>query len=79
MGEPAAKLSYADYLAFEETSEQKHEFIDGLVFAMAGGSYEHARLAGRVMIALARALEGRPCNVVPSDGRLRVEASNRST
>ncbi|MCU0677834.1 MAG: Uma2 family endonuclease [Myxococcota bacterium] len=38
MGEPAAKLSYADYLAFEETSEQKHEFIDGLVFAMAGAS-----------------------------------------
>jgi len=79
MGEPAAKLSYAEYLAFETSSEQKHEFIDGLVLAMAGGSYEHARLAGRVMTALARALEGRPCNVVPSDGRVRIEATNRST
>lgn len=79
MGEPATKLSYSEYLAFEEASDEKHEFIDGLVFAMAGGSYEHARLSGRMMIALARALEGRPCNVVPSDARVRIQATNRST
>lgn len=79
MGEPTAKLSYAEYLAFEASSEEKHEYLDGLVLAMAGGSYEHARLSGRVMVALGRALEGCPCNVVPSDGRVRIESSNRST
>ena len=33
---PIARMSYADYLAFEAGSETKHEYINGEVFAMAG-------------------------------------------
>jgi Uma2 family endonuclease len=40
-------LRYADYLAAEQSSERRHEFIDGVIVAMAGGSDEHNAIAGR--------------------------------
>ena len=45
MGEPAPRLTYAEYLALEANSEVRLEFVDGFVHAMAGGTPEHARLA----------------------------------
>ena len=41
------RASYADYLAVEQGSERRHEFLDGVIVAMAGGSDEHNALAGR--------------------------------
>ncbi len=79
MGEPAANMGYAEYLAHEADAETKHEYADGLVFAMAGGTLEHARLSGRLAFLLGVALEGKPCNVFSSDARVRVAATNRST
>jgi Uma2 family endonuclease len=46
--------TYADYLAVEHTSPVKHEYLDGEIFAMAGGTPEHAALAAQ-MIALVQA------------------------
>lgn len=40
-------MSYCDYLALEQTSETKHEYANGFVYARAGGTVEHARLATR--------------------------------
>ena len=80
MGEPASsKISYAEYLAFEESAELKHEYIDGIVRAMAGGTLDHARIAANVIGALRAALRSRPCAVFSSDAKVRIEASNRST
>lgn len=77
MGEPARrKLSYAEYLELEGRSEAKHEYVDGLVFAMSGGTLEHSRLAAEVSYQLRRALEGEPCRVLSSDGRLRIPSTN---
>jgi len=42
------RASYADYLAAEQDSDHRHEFIDGVIVAMAGGSDEHNVLAGRL-------------------------------
>ncbi|MEM1416616.1 MAG: Uma2 family endonuclease [Myxococcota bacterium] len=78
VGEPALKMSYADYLRFEETAELKHEYIDGLVVAMSGGTLEHARLAAKMIVLLANALENAPCTVLSSDGRVRIEATNNA-
>ncbi|MBL9020574.1 MAG: Uma2 family endonuclease, partial [Myxococcales bacterium] len=46
MSRAAAKRrsTYAEYLAAEAASEQRHEFIAGEVIAMAGGTIEHGRL-----------------------------------
>ena len=37
--------TYAQYLALEEHSAVRHEFLDGEIYAMAGGSPDHAALA----------------------------------
>ena len=41
------RTTYADYLAAEQNSERRHEFIDGVIVAMAGGSDEHNAIASR--------------------------------
>lgn len=74
-----APVSYAEYLAREARSETKHEFVDGVVRAMAGGTIEHARLASALTRLLAASLVGRPCETYSSDARVRIDASNRTT
>jgi Uma2 family endonuclease len=69
------KMTYAEYLEFEERSDVKHEFHDGHVYevlSMSGGTLEHARLAGSFARELGVALKGRPCAVFSADGRVRV-------
>ncbi len=46
---------------------------------MAGGTFEHGRLAAAVTVALTLGLRGRPCAVVNSDVRVRIEATDRTT
>lgn len=50
MGEPIEKKRYTveEYFALEETSEIRHEYFDGEIFAMAGGTLNHNRLTRRV-------------------------------
>ncbi|MDC0748416.1 Uma2 family endonuclease [Polyangium mundeleinium] len=81
MAEPAGKLkvTFAEYLALEEGSETKHEFLDGQIYDMAGGTPNHGLLAGNVARALGNQLEGRPCRVHPADVRIRVQATGLST
>jgi len=79
MGLPAEKYSYADYLALEEKADLKHEYLDGQILAMSGGTPEHARLAAEFGYLIRRALEGKPCRVLSSDGRVRIEETNRAT
>lgn len=72
-------MSYPEYLALEARSEVKHEYLRGDVWAMAGGSPRHGRLASRFSGELHVALRGRPCAVYSSDVRVRIEATNRTT
>ena len=73
------RYTYADYVALESISSTKHEFFDGEIFAMAGGSEEHSALAAEVLRALGNALDERPCRVHTSDLRIYVEATGLST
>ncbi len=75
---PSTVATYEDYLALEEKSDEKHEYVGGQVFAMAGGTIEHAALAAAMSIGLGKALEGKPCRVFTSDARVRVEETNFS-
>ena len=76
---PLPRMTYAQYLELERTSEVKHEYLRGEIFAMAGGSPEHARLAANVIGDLRAALRGRPCAVFTSDARVRIEVTDRAT
>lgn len=73
------RFTYAEYMAFAETSEIKHEYIDGEVFAMSGGTIAHGRLISRVTTLIANALVGRPCVVLPAEVRVRIRAADRAT
>jgi Uma2 family endonuclease len=73
------RYAYADYLGHEATSNVKHEYLDGEIYAMAGGTLEHAVLAVNVSSALSAALRGKPCVVASSDLKVRVAATGLAT
>lgn len=73
-------MSYAEYLVFERTSATKVEFADGVAYAMAEGTPEHAQLAmqlGAVLVGLVRPGRGR-CRVYSSDAKIHVVATGSS-
>ena len=70
---------YDEYQQFEDSNPAKHEFIDGQILAMAGGTPAHARLQGAVLFALERRLEGTPCQPFPADLRVRIRATRVAT
>ena len=69
-------FSVADYLAWEATQPERHEFIDGEVFAMAGAEDRHVTVAGNLYITLRQHLRGSACRTYMSDMRLHVAAAN---
>lgn len=72
-------FTFDEYLLVEERSEIKHEFLDGQVWAMAGGSPDHAAIAGNVTTLLNVQLRERRCRVFSSDLRVRVQATGLGT
>lgn len=66
-----------EYLAFERASPEKHEFADGEIFAMSGGTYAHSLLGTNVAGELRNALSDRPCDVHGADMRIEVAATRR--
>lgn len=81
MADPAGELTvtFAEYLAQEETSDTKHEYLDGEIFAMAGGTIEHGALAANVIGELRALVRGHACRVLTSDVRLHVNATGLTT
>jgi Uma2 family endonuclease len=70
--------SYGEYLGLEEESSIRHEYLDGEIYAMAGGSPDHAALAAAV-IGILRAQLPPGCRTFSSDLRIRIEESGLST
>lgn len=62
--------TYAEYLALEDQSAIRHEYLDGEIYAMGGGTPDHAALAAAV-IGLLRAGIPVSCRVYTSDLRVR--------
>jgi Uma2 family endonuclease len=72
-----SKLSPAEYLEWERAQPVKHEYFDGEVFAMAGGSPRHNALGVGMSAALRSALRGRGCAVFSSDQRIGIDGGTR--
>lgn len=73
MSEPATTpglLTVEEYLAFEASSEIRHEYVGGMLYAMTGGTDRHNQIAGNVYIALREAARGTPCRVYITDMRV---------
>ncbi len=75
----APYLSPEEYFALERESEIRHEYFDGEIFAMAGGTFAHSLLIGNLARELGNALKGRPCFVFPVDMRVQLAADRRYT
>lgn len=68
--QPKPYLTPEQYLAIERAAQYKSEYFDGEMFAMSGGSLNHARIASNVSLLLGVQLRGHSCEVVGSDLRL---------
>jgi Uma2 family endonuclease len=66
-------VSVEDYLALEEASPVRHEYLAGEVYALAGASMAHNQIAGNIFAALRAAARGGPCRVTMSDVKVRAD------
>jgi Uma2 family endonuclease len=74
MRSPIHYLSVFEYLEAEAKSEIRHEYIDGEIFAMAGGSRKHNRICLNIATKLSSHLRGSECNVFMSDMKVKVKS-----
>jgi Uma2 family endonuclease len=66
-----------EYLAFEELTDDRCEYVDGYIRAMSGGTTNHSALAQQINVALWNATRNSQCRVHTHDVKLRVETGNR--
>jgi Uma2 family endonuclease len=71
----AETLSANEYFALEASGGQKHEYVLGQVYALAGASEDHNRIALNIAAALLPVARGLGCRVVGSDQRLQAGES----
>ena len=71
------KLTPEEYLAWEEKQEIKHEYFDGEVYAMAGGTVNHGRVAVNFSFILQSHLRGNKCIVLNSDVKIKIQKSDK--
>lgn len=74
LASPPVKWSVPDYLLAEQTSEIRHEYIGGDLYAMAGASEEHNFISLNIASALRAHLRGKPCKVFIHDMKAKVYA-----
>jgi Uma2 family endonuclease len=68
-----------EYFAWEENQLEKHEYIDGDVYAMSGGSVNHGRLAIRLTAMLDAHLDNKGCITGNSDIRVNIVGTSNYT
>src|SRR4030095_183857 len=73
------RFTVEEYLAFERASEERHEFLDGVIFAMAGSaspqamageSEDHGTICMKLSISLGLQLRGTPCRAFSKDTKV---------
>ncbi len=72
-------MTEVDYLVFERSSDIKHEYLSGEVFAMTGASRAHNLICTNIVATLHPQLRTKPCEVYQSDMRLKVQATSLIT
>jgi len=70
--QPEKKLTSEEYLAIERDADIKSEYFEGEIFAMAGAGRNHNLVEANIMRVLGNQLIESPCNVYPSDMRVKI-------
>lgn len=72
--QPEQHWTADDYLVYEETADERHEFLDGQIYAMAGATERHNQITMAIAAHLYMALIDKPCQVFQGD--MRVQTAN---
>lgn len=66
------KWTVEDYLAYEEEEGIRYEYVDGEIYAMAGGTENHSKIGLNCASALLVHTRGKPCRAHASDMKVKV-------
>ena len=67
---PPARFTMAEYLTFERAATERHEYLDGLIYAMAGESENHGRICVNLTASLVPQLRGSDREVFSKDTKV---------
>ena len=70
-------LTVEEYLKAEESSEIRHEYLGGQIFAMSGASREHNLIAGNIFARFRTHLRGSSCRTFISDMKVKIQTDNQ--
>lgn len=73
----SVRMSVEEYLAFEEQSEERHEYLDGYIRAMASESTAHNLIGQNIVLQLRNRLRGSGCQPFFTNLKVWIEARNR--
>lgn len=81
MGDAAEQtwIDYQTYLTIEREADQRHEWLDGRIYAMAGGTIAHGQLSAQVIGELLRLASTCGCRVHTADVKIRIRATGLAT
>jgi Uma2 family endonuclease len=65
------RVTVEEYLAFERASDERHEYLDGVIYAMAGESPDHGRICMNLAVTLVPQLRGSDCEAFSKDMKVR--------
>jgi Uma2 family endonuclease len=71
------RITPEEYFAWEEGQEAKHEYFEGEVFAMSGGTTDHSKIATNIITLIDNHLGDGDCQVFNSDARIKIQASEK--
>ena len=66
------RYTLAEYLELDKHTDERYEYFDGEVVAMSGASLRHNRIVRNLIRAIDASLDGKPCEVLPADMRIKV-------
>jgi len=76
--DPPPYMTEDEYLEFERNSPMRHEYVNGVVYAMSGATLAHNRIVTRLHRALGRRLRAGPCEVFTLSLKLKVATESDS-
>ncbi len=76
---PTRRVTAEEYLAFEREAEARHEFIDGQIVAMSGGTERHAIICDNLISIAKSRFRGLPCQPYSASMRVKIQATGNYT
>lgn len=71
-----ANINWKEFLEVEEKEDMRHEFFQGEIYAMSGGTADHSRIAMNIASTLGNELQDKECSIFGSDLLVRIEKAD---